>query len=88
MGNRKLIKQKMMRELRVIEACVDILHAPFASGAYDYKTLNPDFAILNLCKLSYSLLSQICEGYHLNELFASQWMGLYLQHVLSTNTDN
>ena len=77
-----------MRELRVIEACVDILHAPFACGAFDYKTLNLEYAILNLCKLSYTLLSQICEGYYLNELFASQWMSLYLQHVLSTNTDN
>jgi hypothetical protein len=77
-----------MRELRVIEACVDILHAPFACGSFSYKDLNPEFAILNLCKLSYTLLSHIVDGYHLNELFGSQWMSLYLSHILQTSTDN
>lgn len=71
MMNRKLHKQKIMRELRVIEACVDILHAPFACGSFNYKDLNPEFAILSLCKLSYMLLSHIVDQYHLNELFAS-----------------
>ena len=60
-----------MRELRVIEACVDIFHAPFACGTFNYKDLNPEFAILSLCKLSYMLLSHIVDQYHLNELFAS-----------------
>lgn len=50
-----------MRELRVIEACVDILHAPFACGSFNYKDLNPEFAILSLCKLSYTLLSHIVD---------------------------
>ena len=60
-SNKKLLKQKIMRELRVIEACVDILHAPFACGSLNYNELNPEFAILSLCKLSYTLLSQILD---------------------------
>jgi len=34
--NKKLIKQKICRELRVVEACVDILHTPFASGSFKF----------------------------------------------------
>jgi hypothetical protein len=69
--NKKLLKQKICRELRVIEACVDILHAPFACGSFNFRELNPELAILSLCKLSYTLLSHIVDQYPLNELFAS-----------------
>ncbi len=69
--NKKLIKQKIMRELRVIEACVDILHAPFACGSFNYKDLNQEFAVMSLCKLSYTLLSHIVLQNPFNELFAS-----------------
>ena len=31
---RKKEKQKIMRELRVIESCVQILYVPFANGAF------------------------------------------------------
>jgi len=69
--NKKLLKQKICRELRVVEACVDILHSPFASGSFKYLEIGPEYAILSLCKLSYTLLSQIAEQYPLNELYAS-----------------
>jgi hypothetical protein len=32
-------KQKYMRELRVVECIVDILHMPFASGQFDFMAL-------------------------------------------------
>jgi len=37
--DRLAIKQKIMRELRVIECLVDILHVPFACGAFEYVKL-------------------------------------------------
>lgn len=33
------IKQKYMREMRVVECIVDILHMPFASGAFVFEDL-------------------------------------------------
>ena len=29
-------KQKLMRELRVIESCVNILYVPFVKGAFNF----------------------------------------------------
>ena len=64
-------KQKIMRELRVIECLVEILHIPFACGAFNFTKMTQDMAILETCKLSYQLLSLIVKNYRLNELYAS-----------------
>ena len=46
-----------MRELRVIEACVQILHVPFATEQFDFKKITQDAAITSICKLTYDLMS-------------------------------
>jgi hypothetical protein len=45
-------------------------------------------AITSICKLAYVLLSKLVQNYKLNELYASQWIGLFLQQVLQTNSQN
>jgi hypothetical protein len=82
------LKQKYMRELRVIECLVDILHMPFASGAFNFMALKQDMAIISLLKLCYQLLGFIVKDYRLNEMYCSQWIGLFLKHVLMANDDN
>ncbi len=74
--------------MRVIECIVDLLYMPFTCGAFNFEEIKQDMAITNLCKLCYELLSNIVVGYRLNEMYASQWMGLYLYHVLRANDDN
>ena len=37
---KRMQKQKIMRELRVVEQCVDILHTPFATGNFNFKNIN------------------------------------------------
>ena len=82
------IKQKYMRELRVIECIVDLLYIPFACGAFNFEQIKQDMAITDLCKLCYKLLSEIVIDYNLNEMYASQWIGLFLYQVLRANDDN
>ena len=50
-------KQQLMRDLRVIESCVQILHVPFAKLVFDFRKLTQDMAITSICKLTYKLLS-------------------------------
>ena len=45
-------------------------------------------AITSICKLAYQLLSKIVENYSLNQIYASQWINLYLRNVLGTNSEN
>jgi hypothetical protein len=59
-------KQKLMRELRVIEAVVQILHIPFATKIFDFSQITQDSAITSICKLSYNLMSAIVQEYDLN----------------------
>lgn len=82
------IKQKYMRELRVVECIVDILHMPFASGAFNFMEIKQDMAITSLIKLCYQLLSNIVRDYRLNEMYTSQWIQLFLYHILRANDDN
>ena len=77
-----------MRELRVIESCINILHVPFAKGIFCFSDITQDKAITRICKLTYILLGKIVAHYSLNELYAAQWIGLYLKHVLMTTTQN
>lgn len=65
------IKQKYMRELRVVECIVDILHMPFASGQFNFMELTQDMAIISLLKCCYKLLSLIVKDYRLNEMYTS-----------------
>jgi hypothetical protein len=37
---KRMQKQKIMRELRVVEQCVDILHTPFATGNFNFTQIN------------------------------------------------
>ena len=77
-----------MRELRVIESCVQILHVPFAKGTHNFEDITQDMAITSICKLTYQLLAKIVENYQLNQIYAAQWINLYLSNVLKTTSQN
>jgi hypothetical protein len=64
------IKQKYMRELRVIECICDILYMPFVS-AFEFEKINQEMAITSLTKLCYRLLASIVKDYRLNEMYTS-----------------
>ena len=68
MGRKRRVqeKQRLVRELRVIESCVQILHVPFAKGAFIFSKITQNDAITSICKLTYQLLSKIVENYSLN----------------------
>ena len=67
---------------------MQILHVPFAKKAFIFREITQDAAITSICKLTYELLSRIVANYNLNQLYASQWINLYLRNVLDTNSKN
>ena len=83
--NRRKNKQKTMRELKVIEACINILFLPFATKSFDFEKITMDDSITSVCILTYKLLSCIVSDFRLNERYASQWIGLFLEQVLMTH---
>ena len=81
-------KQKLMRELRVVESCVQILYLPFITKVNDFAKIKQEDPITSICTLTYKLLGKIIEGNDINEMYASQWIGLYLKHILETTEEN
>ena len=64
------------------------MHIPFAKKAFDFKEITQESAITSICKLTYILLSKIVEDYSLNQIYAAQWINLYLRNVLDTGENN
>ena len=72
-------RQRMMKDFKIIERCMDILYYPFRLGLYDIKNLDKvDSDIIKIFKLDYQLIKHIIKEYRPNELYASQWLELLI----------
>ena len=81
-------RQKLMRELRIIELLVDCLYYPFSSGVFKIKELTNDMPIKIICTLCYRLILHSVKNYKNNELYASQWIDLYFDHSMTSSETN
>jgi len=85
-------RQKIMRELNVIQALVDLLYYPFIENETGeerrLESISPQDPYTKICILCYRLIKHIVKDYRLNELFASQWIDLFLQQAMSTKQEN
>lgn len=85
----KIIKrQKVMRELYLIEHIVQILYYPFATGKFTLANLTQSEPITKICQQAYVLLKNAVGGYTVNEMYASQWVSLFFMQAMRTNNDN
>lgn len=77
-------RQKIIRDMKIIEILVDLLYFPFKTGSYDIKLLQdkvPD-DIIKLFILCYRLIKFTIEEYRPNEVYASQWITLFMNQSL------
>ena len=77
-------RQKIMRELRVLELLVDCMYYPFKIGGYTIQTLTDDMPLKTICILCYRLILHSVKDYRLNELYASQWIELYFEQSMAS----
>lgn len=85
------MRQKLMRELYIVETLVQQLFLPFSDaakghkqGEYTLDTITYADPITTICQRSYKLLTNISLNYYQNELYVSQWLNLYFFHAMST----
>lgn len=81
-------RQKLMRELRVVELLVDCLYYPFYSGGYTIEELTDEMPLKKICILCYRLILHCVKDYRLNELYASQWIELYFEQSMASVETN
>eukprot|EP00347_Sterkiella_histriomuscorum_P021853 403332539 len=81
-------RQKIVRELYLIELIVQILYYPFATGAHNLDDITVNDQITKICTLAYVLLKNAVGGYEINEMYASQWINLFFMQAMKTKNTN
>jgi hypothetical protein len=82
------LRQKLIRELYLVEMLVQTIFLPFSYGDYDLLTTKTTDIIAKVCKKVYNLIKNIGAGYYQNELYVSQWINLYFKHAIMTNHES
>lgn len=80
--------QKYFRDMKLIEILVDLLYFPFRNEMYNLNSLDkvPQFLIM-IFRLSYRLIKFSIKEYRPNELYASQWLGLFMFQTLYADSE-
>lgn len=74
-----------MKDFKVIDHLLDILYYPFELGRYYLKRIEIiEKDVQQLFRDSYLLIKRIIKDYQPNELYASQWLNLLIQHSIET----
>ena len=81
-------RQKLMRELKVIEALTDILYYPVTNRVYDQQTISVNDPYHRICVLCYRLIKHAAKDYRINELYAAQWIDLYFMQAMRSKNEN
>ena len=65
------MRQKLMRELYVIESLIHIIYLPFKYGDFNLEQIGVNDVIAKVCQHAYRLITNIAIGYYQNELYVS-----------------
>lgn len=72
-------RQRIIRELQLIDVVIQILYYPFNGGNYRIKELKRGDNVTMICRTAYFLLKFIVKDNRINELYASQWILLFFE---------
>lgn len=81
-------RQKILKDMNIIEILIDIIYLPFANGLYKLKALDSTDLITSMLGKCYSTLRITIEEYRPNELYCSQWLNLIMDQALNTSKFN
>lgn len=75
--------------MKILEILTDILYYPFESNLYSMQNIQqrqPE--ILKIIQLSYRLIKHVIREYRPNELYASQWIDIFMKHAMKSDQNN
>jgi len=82
-------RQKILKDMRMIELLTDILFWPFRNGICDIKNMHHmDPELMKIFQLSYRLIKHGIKEYRPNEIYASQWIDLFMKQTMLTNDES
>ena len=88
-GKISAARQKVLKELNIIDYLTDFLEKPFSTeNFFDIKTITKDMHITKVLSMTYTTIKYIIRENRANELYCSQWLNLFLVQSLKTRGDN
>jgi hypothetical protein len=81
-------RQKIIKDLNVIELLMELIHYPFLNDLYDKQLVHKSIYAKELIQLCYSSIRCSVMAYRPNELYASQWLNLLIEYSLSSLDDS
>lgn len=81
-------RQKIIRELKVVDVIADILFYPFKNKLYSFNDLTQQDLLTQICQQCYIFLKFAVSDNRINELYASQWIELYFDHAMRATAQN
>ena len=80
-------KQKLLKDAGFIDAIIEVLYLPFATGLHSLATIAIADPFARMLEMVYTTLRYGIKEYRPNELYASQWLPLLIQQSLETTVD-
>ena len=90
-------KQRLLKDMKLIELLTDILYYPFKNkmfllaknrDARRIEEISKSPLVMKIFRLSYRLIKHIIREYRPNELYASQWIELFMSHAIFCDKEN
>lgn len=81
-------RQQILREMKIIDILVDILYHPFKSNLFKLPEIRTSDTMAIMLANVYTTIRFTIQEYRPNELYASQWLELFLDQAIRTNKDN
>ena len=81
-------RQKIIKDLNMIELMMELIHYPFKNNMYDKKDIHKSIYAKEIIQLCYTTIRCSIMKYRPNELYSSQWLNLLIEYSLSSLDDS
>lgn len=80
-------RQRLLKDMTLIEILTDILYYPFEYKMFTLSEI-PNFPMKQVFQLSYKLIKHTIREYRPNELYASQWLELFIHQSMFSDPNH
>jgi len=79
----------MLKDMQIIEILTDILYYPFKWKIISFNKINETHKReLRIFQLCYRLIKHTIREYRPNEIYASQWLDLFITQSMQSTAEN
>ena len=81
-------KQQLIKDMGLIDLIMEIIYYPLKNSFYSLPDLKITCPFTPVVRACYMTLKKVIEEYRPNELYASQWLRVIIEHSLNTTAEN